>query len=409
MKIFKIIAFLLAANVGFAQNATTAKLDKIASNGLHKIILPTAIRSISQENLSDFRILDSKGNQVPYYYKNENEAKSTNNYVEYKIISSTNIPKKNTTIIFKNPEKNISSVLLSIANYDSEKIYNLSGSNDQKQWFGLLNNNVLTDLNAPEELNVLKKITFPLNNYKFLKIELDDKKSLPISIERIGNDNSSTSFAALLPVDYANKKITEIAADKKTKIHILFDNAQFLNQIKFEIAAPKLYKRSARMYKLVTQKVKHKFETFEQEITSLELNANTTNEFNLYNIHEKDFYIEIENQDNQSLQISEIKFFQIPVSIIADLKNNENYTIKTGNPDEIAPIYDLENFKNSIASNLPEAKIIEIVMPKLSPKITAEKPFYQQSWFMWVCIGFGGLAVLYFTSSLLKDLNNPKT
>ena len=123
------------------------------------------------------------------------------------------------------------------------------------------------------------------------------------------------------------------------------------------------------------------------------------------NIYEKDFYIEIENQDNQPLKINEIKFFQIPVSVIADLKTGENYTIKTGNPDAIAPVYDLEYFKNSITVELPETKISEIIMPKIGSNVIQEKPFWEQSWFMWICISLGGIAVLYFSMSLLKDLN----
>ncbi|WP_310554416.1 hypothetical protein [Flavobacterium sp.] len=388
-----------------SQNLTTAKIINVTKDGLHTIVLPTQIRSISKEDLSDFRILDSKGNEVPYFYNNTNESTTTSNYVEYKIISETAIPKKQTTIIFENPEKSISSLLLSIANYDGEKTYNLSGSNDQKQWYGLSNNNVLSELNAAEDLNITKTISFPLNNYKFLKIELDDKKSLPISIQRIGNDNSQTKFGDLLLVDYADKEMIDLKSEKKTKIHILFDSKQFLNQIRFKITEPKLYKRTVRVFKLETRKIKHKFETFENEISNFELSSDSQNNFNLFNIHEKDFYIEIENQDNQPLKISEIKFFQVPISVIADLKTNENYTIKTGNSDTIAPNYDLENFKNSITVALPEAKISEIAIPKLGAKIIQEKPLWEQPWFMWVCISIGGIAVLYFSMSLIKDLN----
>ncbi len=405
MKIYKLIAILLMANAGIAQNLTTAKLDKVAKNGLHRIVLPTTLRSISKEDLSDFRILDAKGNEVPYFYKNENETKITDDYIAYKIISEISIPKKQTTVIFENPEKSISSIVLTIANYDGEKTYNLYGSNDQNQWYGLSNNQVLYDLSSSENLNIDKTISFPLNNYKFLKIELDDKKSLPIKIEKIGNINSKSFTGDLLTVDYTTKNITELKAEKKTKIKILFDDYQYLNQIKFEISEPKLYKRNVRVFKLEERKVKHKFETFESEIINFELNSDSQNGFNLMNIYEKDFYIEIENQDNQPLKIDEIKFFQIPVSVIADLKTGENYTIKTGNPDAIAPVYDLEYFKNSITVELPETKISEIIMPKIGSNVIQEKPFWEQSWFMWICISLGGIAVLYFSMSLLKDLN----
>jgi hypothetical protein len=404
MKIYNLLMLLICVNVSFAQS-TTAKISTVKTDGLHKIILLTNVRSASNDDLSDFRIFDSKANEVPYFYRNIKDEMKYSNYVPYKIISETVIPKKQTTIIFENPEESISFVRLSIANYEGEKSYNLSGSNDQKKWYGLSNNNILSDLNTPEDLNTIKTISFPLNNYKFLKIELNDKKSLPISIQGIGKSDTQTIKTDLLPVNYINKEITELKLDKKTKIHIQFDSAQFLSQIQFEIAEPKLYKRMAIIYKLETQKVKHKEETFQKEIASFELSSDAKNILNLSDIHEKDFYIEIQNQDNQPLKISDVKFFQIPVFVVSDLKANENYTIKTGNPKLRTPVYDIENFKNSIPDNLPIATITNIESKNTQQVVMQAKSFWQQPWFMWVCISLGGIVILYFASSLVKDLN----
>jgi hypothetical protein len=408
MKIYNFLMLIICVNVSFAQSIT-AKISNVKTDGLHKIILPTNVRSASNDDLSDFRILDSKGNEVPYFYRNIKDEIKYSNYVAYTITSETVIPKKQTTIIFENPEKSISSVMLFIANYEGQKSYNLSGSNDQKQWYGLSNNNILSDLNTPEDLNVIKTISFPLNNYKFLKIELDDKKSLPISIQRIGKSDTQTIKTDLLPVNYVNKQITELKLDKKTKIHIQFDRPQFLNQIQFEIAEPKLYKRMAIVYKLETQKAKHKYETFQKEITSFELSSDSKEAFNLSDMHEKDFYIEIENQDNQPLKINNITFFQIPVFVVSDLKANENYTIKTGNPKLGTPVYDIENFKNNISDNLPIATITNIESKNIQEAVMQSKSFWQQPWFMWVCISLGGIVILYFASSLVKDLNKNNT
>ena len=70
------------------------------------------------------------------------------------------------------------------------------------------------------------------------------------------------------------------------------------------------------------------------------------------------------------------------------------------------PQYDLENFKNNISTNLPEAQITETKQIKNNPEITANKTFWQQSWFMWLCISIGGIAIVYFATSLAKDMNN---
>ena len=397
------------ANAGIAQKLTTAKIENISKNGLHAIVLPTEIRSVSNKDLSDFRIFDAQNNEVPYYYNIDNQGKTSQNYVDYKVISRTVVPKKSTTIIFENSEKKINELTFTIANYEGEKSYNLLGGNDQQNWFGLTSDNVLYDLNASEDLNIVKTITFPLTDYKFLKIELNDKNSLPISILKIGNSHSETKFSELLPVKTSKVDIKDLKSEKITKIHISFDDFQYLNQIKFNITEPKLYKRSVRIYKIVNQKVKHKFENIEQEITNFELISVATNSFSLNTIFEKDFYIEIQNQDNPPLKIADIDFYQTPISVIADLKANEKYTIKTGNPTTMAPNYDLESFINLIPSTLPKATITGVEIPKSEVKATKEKPFYEQSWFMWACICIGGVAILYFSANLLKDLNEPNS
>ncbi len=407
--VIKTFAFLLLTQFSIAQSNTTAKIDKLTTGGLHKIVLPTAIRSISKNDLSDFRILDNKNNEVPYFYENATTKSLTKNFVEFKIISEQIIPKKQTTIIFENPEKNLSSVTISVANYDGEKQYNLSGSDDQKKWYGLANNQILNDLNESNDLKTSKTISFPKNNYKYIKIELDDKKTLPISVKSIGNDNFKTTFSELLPINLASKKIEEIKSEKLTKIHLFFNSEETLNQIKFTVTEPKFYRRNAIIYKIVNTKVKHKFIDKKIEIFAFELNSETQNTFILSDFHEKEFYIEIENNDNPPLIISDINFYQIPVFVIADLKANENYTITTGNKDAIAPNYDINNFKNSISGQLPIANIIEVVLPKLNANTTTQKSFWSQPWFMWALISVGGLVVLYFTISLLKDLSKTKS
>jgi hypothetical protein len=123
-------------------------------------------------------------------------------------------------------------------------------------------------------------------------------------------------------------------------------------------------------------------------------------------LFEKEFSIEIENQDNQPLAFSEIRFFQNQVSIITDLKAGEEYSIKTGNPKAITPKYDLENFKSKMTNNLPETTIYKINRQNSNTISVKEKSLWEQTWFMWLCIGLGGIAILYFTIKLVKDMKN---
>ena len=404
MKTINYLLVLLATSFCFGQQITTGKINaKI--DGLHKIVLPTIIRSMSNEDLSDFRIIDSKGNEVPYFMTESTDFLSNSNFKTYKIVSQSEIQKKQSILIFENPEKTINEVTLTIANYEGEKTFTISGSNDQKQWFGISNDNYLTDLNTSDATTVLKTISFPLNNYKYIKIVLDDKMSLPIRIINVGYFNSKAIENSFSLLKYHSKTITELKSEKKTLIHFEFDYATNIEQIKFQISNPKLYQRNASIYKNETRQVKNKMERFQNDLGHFELHSDSKNSFNLSGIKEKDFYIEIDNQDNQPLTIDEVQFFQKPIAIICDLKATENYTINTGNKDLTKPVYDIANFKNNISSNLPITTIYEVQVLKKSAENIAPKAIWQQSWFMWLCITIGGLSIVYFTRNLMRDMN----
>jgi hypothetical protein len=145
---------------------------------------------------------------------------------------------------------------------------------------------------------------------------------------------------------------------------------------------------------------------FPEEIFTFELSSDTNNTFTIPQLFEKECFIEIENQDNPPLTLGKIQFFQNQIAVIADLKANEKYTITTGNSKLNSPEYDLENFKKNTNSNLPEAKIYDIKQLNSKKTSPQNQSFWQQSWFMWLCISLGGIAVLYFTSSLVKDMKN---
>ncbi len=122
MTMNKFFILLFIANLSFAQNnITTAKIKFDGKDGLHKLVLPTELRSLSNDDLSDFRIFDSKKNEVPYYFETKSNQSDKNQFIAYKIISKTVVPNKNTVLVFENPKSTINEVILEIANSNITK------------------------------------------------------------------------------------------------------------------------------------------------------------------------------------------------------------------------------------------------------------------------------------------------
>ncbi|MDP2161733.1 MAG: hypothetical protein Q8K02_14715, partial [Flavobacterium sp.] len=133
------------------------------------------------------------------------------------------------------------------------------------------------------------------------------------------------------------------------------------------------------------------------------LNSKTNNQFMLDVFFEKEFTIEIDNQDNQPLEINKISFFQSPEYVLANLKSTQKYEVIIDSTLS-KPNYDLQNFE---FENSKELKVLTIENFKKSEQVKAqsqEQKFWQTKWFLWICIAIGGLAVIYFALGMLKDM-----
>ena len=406
MKLNKFLLILLAANGLLAQHKTTAKIETVKQSGLHKIILPSEIRSFSKEELGDFRIVDAKGNEIPYYIFQGKGELNSNSFSECKILSKTVIPKSKTILIFENPKTSIDEIVLSITNSDVTKSYSISGSDNREEWFGLVNNSQLYGLENSQKTSVFKTIPVPLTSYRYLKIEWNDKKTLPINVLKIGFFTNQVNKSKVVEIIPKSIRLLQIPTEKKTRIYINFNHPQIVNQIGFTITAPNWFQRNAQIFVHKKKQLNQKSTPFLEPIFAFELSSNKKNTFSNPQLFEKEYFIEIENRDNQPLTLAKIQFFQNQIAVIADLKANEKYTIQTGNPKLNSPEYDLENFKNSIGNNLPEVKIYDIKHSAAKQNQTKVKSFWQHPWFMWLCISLGGLVIAFFTISLVRDMKN---
>lgn len=403
MKISNLLSFILFVNVSYAQQIATAKIEKVNISGLHQILIPVELRSFTNQNLSDFRIFDSKGLEVPYFVNSENNKNIQNTFVVFKITSKVQVPNKNTTIIFENAIENLNGFELEVSNSNIEKKYSVLGSDDNKNWYGITENqNILAFEN-------LVSISIPITKFKLIKIVLDDKKSLPINILKIGYTKGIITNSDWTEIKPVNLFSTQNIPEKKTKIELNFKNNVQIDWMKFKVSSPNFYNRNCVFYVNKSEIYKRKKVNLQKTIIDFNLKSNSTNSIEVNsseNFLKNQYYIEIFNEDNPSLVFSEIKFFQKALMIVADLKTNENYSIQVGNKKLNYPNYDLQYFEKEISNNLPSAKITEIKLQSLIKNATTEKNDKDKPWFMWICIIFGGLTILYFTSKLVKDMKN---
>lgn len=400
--IFSILFILFALSFSSAQNYQ-GKMNPVSESGLHQILLSPKLRSTSQNNLDHLRIFDAKKNEVPYILF---EGRSTDlQYENLNILSKNAVPNKVTSIIVANEKAlNLDHLTLKIANTDVDKTYSISGSNDNLEWFGLVIDQKIVGLNDAGENFVERDFSFPLNNYKFLRIDFVDKNSLPINVLEVGLEKNYAIKKSKIELQNFEQRITSDKKNKQTKIHISFKDSQVIDAISFDISAPNFYLRDARIVINKTKTQKRAEVDYPETVINFQLNSKVKNSFEVSELFVKEFTIEIDNQDNPELEIKKISLFQNPVSILADLKANENYTLKIDSKLS-APAYDLAQSGIDFNQSYPVATISNLDKFDNPKDADSPKTFWQTPLFMWLCIGFAVLIIGYFAMTMIKDLN----
>lgn len=407
MKIIKLLLLFVCCN-SFAQQFTvSSKLSEVKTDGLHILNLTPEFRLYSDSNTGGIRIYDSKNKEVPYaVYSKSNDNIIVNGVTSYPVLSRSKVADTSSSVIVENISGNkLQEVTLAIANTDAVKTYSISGSNDQQEWFGLVNNQTLDQLYSPEDIMVYKTISLPLNKYRYLKIDFIDKKTLPVNVIAVGILKSGQIPQPILEALSPEIKITEVPSEKKTRITVKFDNPIDVNQIAFTIKEPAYFKRNARILVSETVKRRRKTKTVLNEYTSFQLNSGGSNSIGDLNLLEKEFIIEIDNNDNQPLSISSVKIYQAPMRLLTYLKTGEQYTIKAGDNELGAASYDIQDL-NKLPENIPQVTMQPV--EKLTTAKSNDNP-KNNSWIMWLCIIAGALIVLYFCVSMVKDMKNKET
>lgn len=400
-----ILAVLFALTQAGAQTFThEAKITVHGKSGLHKIALDATDKRFMRKDLRDMRILDPNGKEVPYVVLSEPLLRSKSDFVEYPIHSQIHHRNYSEVIIENTNKEKISNIAFNINNSDAVKRCAIEGSDDMKQWYTVSENQELSLAYNSEYTNTYKCIYFPLNNYRYFRLLIDDWRAEPMKINSAGYFRNSVIAGKLNEV---NVTTSSEEIKKTTLLKLSFANNQQVDRMDFKIKDPRLFKRRAVVFVNREQKRKKTIEKYKQVLFEFDLSSDRPLWFDVPAINEPEVFIEIDNKDNPPLVIESVECRQLASYLICDLDSTKNYTLKCGNSELKVPEYDLNYFVSNVPQLLPEATLDDIkAIPTAfiqKPEET-QQPFYETREFMWLCIGVGIAIVALFSASLLKEM-----
>lgn len=387
----------------FFSQERTAKLKPIEVDGFYQLMISPEIRSVSKNNGDVLRIFDSKKNEIPYVFLQKDN--NTKSHKSFEIISKNAIANKLTEVVVlnKNAEK-LNQIWLKIANTDVAKRFNISGSNDGNEWFGLVDNQFVDGLSDQKSTFVVRAFYFPSNQYKYLKFTFLDKNSLPVNVmEAFSKSQFQNSVFPIVLNDFT-QKIIQNKENKETVITLQFKEPQVVDAVKIEVSNPNFYLRNAKISVPKRRNYKKRTEIFEELVSLFQLSSKNNKTQVISSVLSKEFTITIENKDNSPLEISKINWYQNPVSLLADFKKGENYTMII-NPKLNKPNYDLAESGINFNQNFPKAQLENLDQLSENKTENEEKNFWQKPLFMWICIIFTMGIIAFFALGLVKDMN----
>lgn len=407
--IFTVLSLSLIVTVKAQVFRYEASVKGNKGDSLYKIELLPEHTQFMSSDLHDVRLFDSKQTEVPYVILSEPVLKAETDFVPYEIVSQKHF-KNYTEVIIHNPDKQkISNIAFNINNSDAFKYCSIEGSEDMKQWYSVSELQELSLAYNQNYTNQYKCIYFPLNNYRYFRLLVDDWYAQPLKINTAGYFKNSVIAGKLNPVKFT-KIITQDKENKLSTIELKFANNQRTDRIDFHIKSPRLYRREATIYANRTYKRKGTDYTEREVLARITLASDAALMFDVPALSERELFIEIENKDNPPLEIDSISCTQLATYLIADLKSGEMYTVKSGNEHLKRPEYDLGNFVIQIPQLMPKASLEPFALieqPQTKP-IVKEIAFYETQSFLWICLGAGAVIIGFFSLSLLKSMKENK-
>ncbi|PIY10982.1 MAG: DUF3999 domain-containing protein [Flexibacter sp. CG_4_10_14_3_um_filter_32_15] len=426
-----ILALFLLSTTVFAQNFLYKREIKGIQNSKqtewYKINIPIEVLEKTNTDFSDIRIFgvsDSDTLETPFLTRKVMQ-KSENEKVNFKIINSS---KKDNSYFFtlekeNNTEESINLIKLDFQNTNFDWRIKLEGSQDQKEWFEVLNDYRIVSIQNEFTNYSFNKLIFPNSKYKYYRINISDKSENQ-SESSFKNNEPKLNFASVFlqkttvgnfeDIKIISQNVEVNKEKKQTIIDIQLvhsvpvdflslyvkNDFDYYRTIQFKYLLDSTITEKGMIYNFVTLHT-NTLSSLEKQngISSFFINSSSNS-----NIKSKKYQIIIENQDNQPLDIGKLEmkgYVNQLFARVTPIDKNSTYFLMYGNERLQKPNYDIVRFENTIPTDLISLKL---EAEQKTPQKEVEKvtPLFENSLWLWLLMGIIILVLTVFTFKMMK-------
>ncbi|MFD2067204.1 hypothetical protein ACFSKU_09945 [Pontibacter silvestris] len=406
------MAFTLLCHGITAQNYRwQANIEQPQQAGYYNILLPPQVVGQLQPGKADVRLQNSKGTEVPYLLRVEEPLQYKKLFTSHQIISYTHREGCCSELLIANPEKRkINNMSLLVSNAEVQKEVNLSGSNNQQDWYVLKEKGVLFAINSTQSTSEVRLLNFPWSNYKYLRLQLNDSSCAPLNILQVGSYDTQAEAGKYTQIPVQQVIRTDSSSLKQTYVRLLFEQPVYPDRLELQILEPQLYYRTGLVIlgkeKVIERRRKRKRNKVLRAATiPFVLSSNAPDVIDLPRRKVQELTFIIENEDNPPLQINSIKLLQLNHYLAAELNPAQQYSLRFGNEKAKSPNYELQYFQDSIPQHLPVLQVKHIEQVQTQTASDTKTP----NLYVWIAIIIVASALIFMSMRLLNDMSKKKS
>lgn len=401
---FLLFSILLTANGLFAQMNRYNYLREIngVSETWHSINLPDEVFGKVSPNFNDFRIYGITKTdtiEIPYILNIASE-KQTDEKIDFSTINSS-IKAGIYFFTFEiSSEKTINEIQLNFKQENFNALVNLEGSQDNSEWFSILNDYRILSIKNDETDYKFTNIKFPNSKYQYVRLSIKSDKKLDLIA-------AETQISTFESPDFKTYKVEKFSATedkkyKKTILDIDFSQPLPISFLSFTIKENVDYYRPITIKYLAdsikTEKGwKYNFITLETNV----LSSLENNDVSFQSTIAKKLRVEIENFDNRPLKIEGVIAKGYTHKIVARFAETADYYLVYGNEKANKPNYDISKFTTNIPENISEVNLSEEkTIDKKEDSKTS--PLFENKLWLWIIMGIIICILGWFTLKMIQ-------
>lgn len=370
----------------------------------HRINLPEDALLNFNRDFSDVRIFGTTEKneiiEVPYILK---KGSSEFSLVEipFKTLNTSN---KNGTYFYTfqvSEKKEINQIILSFEQENFDWKLDLEGSNDQSEWFSILENYRILSIKNKHTNYQFTQIDLPNSDYAFYRLKINSDEKPKLQKASIFDKKKTDGSFTISKIKSIKKTIDP--KKKQSIIEIELENSVPVSSLKINATNAFDYYRPMKIETLLDSTKVESGWHFNYNFASQEtLSSLSTKEFPIQNQLTKKIKITIENQNNQPLDIDKIEIKNSVYSLVARFTEKADYALFYGNKKAEKPFYDIENFQDNIPKNL---SAITVLKEESNPdfKVKTNTPLFENKLWLWMLMGIIIAVLGYFSLRMLKD------